>query len=86
MLTSQSSEEFDKFLSSFELLLDYIANRNSFVSIIMGDFNARSNNLCSSEKTTNEGRKREFLTSQYGFKQAISDPTHILKSGSSCVD
>ena len=50
----------------------------------MGDFNARSNNLCSSEKTTNEGRKREFLTSQYGFKQAISDPTHILKSGSSC--
>ena len=86
LFTSQSSEKFDTFLSNFELLLDYIANRNSFASIIMGDFNARSNNLCSSDKTTNEGRKRESLTSQCGFKQAISDPTHILKSGSSCVD
>ena len=38
---SQSSEEFDTFLSNFELLLDYIANRNPFVSIIIGDFNAR---------------------------------------------
>ena len=49
---SQSSEEFDTFLSNFELLLDYIANCNPFVSqffdlalkspiIIIGDFNAR---------------------------------------------
>ena len=48
---SQSSEEFDTFL------LDYIANRNPFVSIIIGDFNARSNNWCSSDKTTYEGKK-----------------------------
>ena len=46
----QSSEEFDKFLSNFELSLDYIANRNPFVSIIIGDFNARSNNWRSSDK------------------------------------
>ena len=40
---SQSLEKFDTFLSNFELLLDYIANRNPFVSIIIGDLNARSN-------------------------------------------
>ena len=39
---SQLSEEFDTFLSNFEFLLDYIANRNPFVSIIIGDFNTRS--------------------------------------------
>ena len=83
---SQSSEEFGTFLSNLELLLDYIANRNPFVSIIIGDFNARSNNWCSSNKTTYEGKKLDFLTSQCGFKQVISDPTHILESSSSCID
>ena len=32
---SQSSEDFDPFLSNFELLLDNIANRNPFVSIFL---------------------------------------------------
>ena len=41
---SQLSEEFDTFLSNFEFLLDYIANRNPFVSIIIGCFNAKPNN------------------------------------------
>ena len=83
---SQSSEEFDKYLSNFEFLLDYIANHNPFVSIIIGDFNARSNNWCSSDERTYEGKKLESLTSQCGFKQVISDSTHILESSSSCID
>ena len=83
---NQSSEVFDTFLSNFEFLLDYIANHNPFLSIIIGDFNARSNNWCSSGKTTYEGKKRESLTSQCGFKQVISDPIHILEKSSSCVD
>ena len=83
---SQSLEEFDKFFLNFEFLLDYIVNRNPFVSIIIGDFNARSNNWCSSDKTTYEGKKLESLTFQCGFKQVYSDPTHILESSSSCID
>ena len=75
---SQLSEEFDTFLSNFKLLLDYIANSNPFVSIIIGDFNARSNNWCSSTKTTYESKKPESLTSQCGFKRLIRDPNHIL--------
>ena len=39
---SQSSKEFYTFLSNFKLLLDSVANRNPFVSIIIGDLNARS--------------------------------------------
>ena len=53
---SQSSEEFDKFLSNFELLLDYIANRNLFVSRIIRDSNARSNSWFSSNKATYEDK------------------------------
>ena len=83
---SQSSEKSDTFLSNFKLLLDYIANHNPFVSIIIGDFNARSNNWCSSDKTTYEGKKLESLISRCGFKQVISDPTHILESVSSGID
>ena len=30
--------------------------------------------------------KKQLMKAEIGFKQAISDPTHILKSGSSCVD
>ena len=84
--TSQSSEEFDKIFSNFQFLLGYIANRNPFLSIIDGDFNARSNNWCSSYKTTYEGKKLASLTSQCGFKQVISDLTCILETSSSCID
>ena len=72
------------FLSNFELLL--IANRNSFVSIIIGDFNAKSNKWCSSDKTTYEDKKLESLTFQCRFTPVISYPIHILESFSSCID
>ena len=85
-LPSQSSEEFDTFLSHFELLLNYFANRNSFVSITIGDFNPRRNNWFSSDKTTYESKKPEPLTSLCEFKQVIGNPTHILESSSSYMD
>ena len=50
---SQSSEELYTFLTNFELLLDSIANRSPFLSIIIGDFNGRSKNWYSNDKTTN---------------------------------
>ena len=57
------------------MLLDYIANRNLFVSIIIGYFNARSNICCPSDKTTYEGKKLESLTSQCG------QPNLVMNSG-----
>ena len=43
-LPSQSSEEFHTFLTNFELMLDNIANRSPFLSIIIDNFNGRSKN------------------------------------------
>ena len=54
---SQWWKVFDTFLSNFELLLDNIANLNPFISIIIGDFNARSRKWCCSDKTTYEDKK-----------------------------
>ena len=39
---SQSREEFEKFLSNFEVLIKAISNQKDAISIIMGDFNTRS--------------------------------------------
>ena len=83
---SQWSKVFDTLLSNFELLLDNIANLNPFISIIIGDFNARSRKWCCSDKTTYEDKKLESLTSQCGFEQLIIDPIQILESSSSCKD
>ena len=79
---SQLSEDFDIFLSNFEWFLDYIANRSPFLGTIIDDFISRSKNWSSNNKTTYEGKKLESLTSQFGFKQVISDPTHVLQNSS----
>ena len=52
-LPSQSSEEFHTFLTNFELMLDNIANRSPFLSIIIDNFNGRSKNWSSNDKATN---------------------------------
>ena len=41
---SQSSEELDTYVPNVELLLDNIATRKMFVSIIICDFNTKSKN------------------------------------------
>ena len=74
------------YIINFELLLDNIPNRNPFVSIIIWDFNAKSKNWCSSDKTTYEVKKLKCLTFQCGIKQVISDTTLILESSSSSID
>ena len=61
---SQLSEKFETFLSNFELLLDYIANRNPFVSVVIGDFNARSKIGVLVIKQLMKTKKLESLTLQ----------------------
>ena len=53
---------------------------------MIGNFNARSSNWSSNNKTTAEGAKLDYLTSLYGMKQVITEPKHILENSSSCID
>ena len=51
-----------------------------------GDFNAKSSNWLANDTTTAEGAQLKYLTSLYGMKKLITEPTHILENFSSCID
>ena len=79
-------DEFRTFLKNFELTLDKIHENNPFMTVVLGDFNAKSRNWCKSDITSLEGSKIDSITSSYGLNQLIQEPTHILNSSSSCID
>ena len=83
---SQNNSEFDLFLSNFEKLLIDINKRKPFLSVITGDFNARSSSWWLKDVNTTEGSKLFSLTSSNGFPQLINEPIHIQTSSSSCID
>ena len=83
---SQTQDEFETFLKNFELTLDKIHENNPFMTVVLGDFNAKSSNWCKADVTSLEGSKIDTITSSYGLNQLIQEPTHILNSSSSCID
>ena len=83
---SQTQDEFETFLKNFELTLDKILGNNPFMTIVLGDFNAKSNNWCKSDITSLEGSKIDTIANSYALNQLIQEPTHILNSSSSSID
>ena len=67
-------------------MLGNIHSFNSDFSIILGDFNARLNNWWVGDTQASEGSRIDSLTTSYGFRQLISEPTHILKNSSTCIE
>ena len=66
---SQSPDVFKKFADNFELNLDKITNKNPYLIVILGDFNAKSSNWYKHDTTSYEGSKTDAITSQFGLKQ-----------------
>ena len=83
---NQNKSEFDLFLANLEQLLGEINKRKPYLSIITGDFNARSSSWWSEDINTTEGLNLFSLTSSNGFYQLINEPTHIQGSSASCID
>ena len=83
---NQSYDDFVSFLDNFELTLDTLAQKNPFLMVAVGDFNAKSRNWYNKDITSDEGRKIEAVTSQNGLHQEINETTHILNNSSSCID
>ena len=54
---SQSPNVFEKFAGDFELNLDKITNKNPYLIVILGDFNAKSFNCYKHDTKTYEARK-----------------------------
>ena len=51
---SQSHDVFEKFAVNFRLNLDKITNKNSYLIVILGDFNTKSSNWYKHDTTTYE--------------------------------
>ena len=74
---SQNSEEFESFLTNFEHHLSDINACQPSVSVILGDFNARSTSWWSSDIDSLEGSKLFSLSILNDFHQIISEPTDV---------
>ena len=83
---SQTTSQFDDFLSNFEKLFDNVHILQPAFTVILGDFNAQSKSWWYGDSTTVEGTRLDSLVSTHGFNQLISEPTHILQNLLSCID
>ena len=83
---SQSLEEFENFKNGWENTILSINNSNPFLTIFLGDFNARNTLWWGGDVINSEGLDLNELTSHYNLHQLINTPTHILPNSESCID
>ena len=83
---SQNSNQSELFLSNLENLLSAINKRKPLLSVVTGDFNARSSSWWCNDINASEGSHLFSLTSSNGFSQLINEPNHVQTSSSSCID
>ena len=58
---------------------------NRYLTVILGDLNAKSSLWCNNAITTYECSKIDGVTSQFGLQQIIKEPTRFI-GGSLCID
>ena len=83
---NQSQDDFESFINDLEHNLDSVMVNNTFLTVILGDFNAKLSLWCNNDITTYEGSKIDGVTSQFGLHQIIKEPTHFIGDSSSCID
>ena len=59
---STNSDEFKYFLSNLEFLLQDISNHNLYLTLLLGDYNARNTKWCHHDITATEGTQLETTT------------------------
>ena len=58
----------------------------TYLTLLLGDYNARNTNWRHHDITTTEGIQLETTTTIYGLQKLINEPTHTCKNSSSCID
>ena len=64
---SQSQDDFQVFIDNLGIDLETIAQKNPFLIVIIGDFNAKLKNCCGQDSTNFEDVTIENLTSCFGL-------------------
>ena len=83
---SQTRDTFETFGDNFELTLDLIINKNPFLIVALGDFNAKTTNWYKNDINSYEDLEIDTITSQFGLQQIINEPTYLTSNSSSCTD
>ena len=81
---NQSQDDFESFANNFELNIDAVTANNPFLTVVLGDFNIKTNFWFKGDKTSYEGSKIDAITLQFGL-QLINEPTHLVADSSSCI-
>ena len=81
--SNQSQDDFASFINNFELNYD---SYNPFLTVVLGDFNAKLSLWYNNDISTYEGSKIDGVTSQFGLEQIIKEPTHIIGESLSYID
>ena len=75
---SQTQDEFERIPWNLKLNLGTFPQKNPFLVVAIGDFNAKSKSWYINGSTTSHDNVLENITSQFLLKQIIKEPTHIL--------
>ena len=70
----------------YGVTMELIIQKNPVLTVVIGDFNAKSSKWQTDAKTSQEGLKIENLLSQFFLSQVINEPTHIFQNFNSCID
>ena len=80
-------EEFCDYVKSLETIYENINRENPSVTIISGDFNARSPLFWENDTQTKEGEIFSNFLISNNMEELINEPTHVRDNGSqSCID
>ena len=82
---SQSKDEYESSADNLGFNLDSVALRNSYLIVVLGDFDAQTKGCYPLGKITYEDTRIDGDTSQFGLEQLIHEPTHIISERSSCT-
>ena len=83
---SQSIEEFNRFKNDWEQTIININSNNPYISIYVGDFNARNTNWWEGDIDNSQGLDLDDISCYHGLQQMINGPTHIIPNSASCID
>ena len=75
---NQSEDDFESFANNFELNIDAVTANNPFLTVVLGDFNIKSNLWFKGDKTSYEGSKIDAII--------INEPTYLVADSPSCID
>ena len=76
-LPSQNQDDFQTSVDNLKMNLETLAQRNPFLMVVVGDFNAKSKHWCSQDSANFQSITIKNVMSQFGLSQIITEATHI---------